>query len=283
LATRGDVLLVARPATATAIAAAGGIRLEGLRAGVHPVCVTTRLVIPPGAQVVVAVKAYDLDRLLAALRPHLDADSRVVLMQNGLGVAARARQILHRDVERAITELAATRLAPGRVRWVTAGPTLFPPGTGLEKMWTAAGLPARAVADLRPHLWRKVAVNAVINPLTALLEVENGALLSLRHAPRAILAEIVQVAAAYGQPMHLSSTLASVRRSMQRTARNTSSMLQDVRAGRATEIDWLNGALARLGEARGVPAPCNAALAELVRERAARGAAARPGGARPRG
>ena len=269
LSTRGEVHVVARPRSGAAIAAAGGIRVEGRAPGIYPVRVHTRFVLPPGALVVVAVKAYDLEPLLRRLAPRLHPSHRVVLLQNGLGVATRARALLGRPAIRAVTSLAATRLGPGRVRSVATGPTCFALGSGLEAVWTAAGMPATAVADLRPHVWRKATVNAVINPLGALLGVENGRLLALRHTPRHIVAEVLRVALAWGQPMQFAPSLAHVRASMRRTARNTCSMLQDLQAGRPTEIEWLNGAIVRLGEARGVPAPCNGALAELVRARSA--------------
>jgi 2-dehydropantoate 2-reductase len=275
LATRCEVHLCARPGTAAAIAAAGGIRIAGRLAGTYPVRVQSRLVVPPGSMVFVAVKAYDLEALLRAHRRRLQRAASIVLLQNGLGIATRAREWLGRPVTRGVTSLAATRVGPGRVRCIATGPTVFPRGLQLERLWTAAGLPAFGCRDLRPHVWRKAAVNAVVNPLSALFGVENGRLLPLEHSPRLLVEEILAVARAYGQSLPPRATLAHVRDSLRRTAHNTSSMLQDVRAGNPTEIEWLNGAVVRLGAARGVPAPCNAAVAELVRMRTAGGTPAR--------
>lgn len=268
LGTVTDVQLLVRPAAAAAIAARGGLRIEGHAAGLYPIPLRTRFELPAGAVVVIAVKAYDLPSLLAAIAPHLTAVAQVVLLQNGLGIAAFARARLGREVVRAVTSLASIRLAPGHVRFITAGPTLFPAGTGLERLWASAGLPARAVTDLRPHVWRKLAVNAVINPLGALLGVENGRLLVLRHLPRLVVDEVVRVAGATGVPLHPHRTYLYVRGSMRGSAANRCSMLQDLRAGRPTEIDWLNGAVVRAGERAAIPVPGNGALTRLVRARA---------------
>jgi 2-dehydropantoate 2-reductase len=120
------------------------------------------------------------------------------------------------------------------------------------------------VTDLPTYVWRKLAINAVINPLSALLDVPNGGLLPLRQTTRDIVEEVVQVARCEGQALEARRTLAKVRASMRQTERNPSSMLQDVRAGRRTEIDWINGAIVHLAARHRLAVPRNRLLVELV-------------------
>ena len=114
-----------------------------------------------------------------------------------------------------------------------------------------------------------IAVNAVINPLTALLRVRNGELLNraeLEPLFAAVAEEVWRVAARHQVALPTPPELvAEVRRVCQLTAANQSSMLRDVAEGRRTEVDAINGAVARLGRERGVLAPVNEALAALVR------------------
>lgn len=264
-ARHGPAALLARPATAQALRERGGIRVEGVAAGESVPEIITAPRVPAGACVLVAVKAYDLDPALVSLRPHLPDDCEVVLLQNGIGIRSTGEQILRRPVTRGVTFLAAERLAPGVVRFNAAGKTYFPPASRAAKVWERAGLPVETVGDVHVYVWRKLAINAVINPLSALLGVENGALESLPETAAALIQELVPVAAARGIALDPGETLEKVLASMRQTARNPSSMLQDLRAGRPTEINWINGAIVHLAERHGIPTPRHRLLAEMVR------------------
>jgi 2-dehydropantoate 2-reductase len=269
---RATVTLVARPASAAALRRAGGIRIEGLCAGFYPVAVATEPTPAPGAVVVVAVKAYDLEAALLALAPRLDPSHTVVVLQNGLGVRAAAERVLGRPVTRGVTFLAAARDAPGVVRYNASGKTYLPSGSVALELWRGADLPVEPVDAIERYEWRKLAINAVINPLSALLGVDNGALLPLANGVRSLVAELAAVAQRDGCELDADETLDKILASMRQTARNPSSMLQDVRAGRRTEIDWINGAVVRLGERYGVATPQHRLLVELVRFKAAQAA-----------
>ena len=146
---------------------------------------------------------------------------------------------------------------------VTAGETLLPPGFApLGALLRTAGFPVRQPRDIERARRMKLLANVCINPVTALFGIRNGESTQRRHAvfTRALARE---AAAVLGIPpgrawRHVADVAA-------RTAGNRSSMLQDVLAGRATEIEQLNGALLRLARRRGVPAPTHAAFRELVR------------------
>lgn len=261
---RRQVHLVARPRSAAALRSQGGIRLEGLGAGLYPVRVRCRPAAPRSALILLAVKAYDLEAALRELAPRIDPSHLVVVLQNGLGVRTLAERVLGRPVHRAVTFLAAARLGPGRVAYNAAGKTYLPSVGELVQLWRTAGLPATPVDDLAPYVWRKLALNAVINPLSAVLGVPNGALLRSPETVRALVVELVPVARNAGQRLDVDETVAKIAASVRQTARNTSSMLQDLRAGRRTEIDWINGALVRRADLAGLQVPRHRQLVELV-------------------
>ncbi|HXH04441.1 MAG TPA: 2-dehydropantoate 2-reductase, partial [Candidatus Competibacteraceae bacterium] len=124
--------------------------------------------------------------------------------------------------------------------------------------------------DIKTRLWHKLAINCAINPLTALLGCRNGELLDLpgeRRVLRIICEEAAQVMAAEGIIGDAEELYARVCIIIEATADNYSSMLQDLRAGRSTEIDYLNGYLLRQGAAHGIPLPCNTLLLDMIRLR----------------
>ncbi len=125
--------------------------------------------------------------------------------------------------------------------------------------------------DLESLLWGKLAINASINPLTSLLGVRNGRLLESAPARRlmAELAdEVARVAAARGVELPFPDPGAAAEDVARRTAANRSSMLQDLLRGAPTEVEAIQGAIVKAGEAAGVPTPANRLVADLIRARA---------------
>lgn len=196
----------------------------------------------------------------------------VVTLQNGLGLRARLEAAAGADrVVAGVTDLGATLLGPGRVRAFPGRVVLEdrPAVARLADAFRASGIPTDSVSDVRPDAWRKLAVNCALNALTALLDVDNGAV--LEDASRRLLAEkaareVAAVAAASGiaLPGDAAEEALAVAR---RTAGNRSSMRQDLARRAPTEIEFLNGAVVREGMRLGVPTPVNAWLANEVRER----------------
>ena len=123
------------------------------------------------------------------------------------------------------------------------------------------------VEDAWASVWRKVAVNAAMNPTTALLGYTNDDLLADRAASRvadALAAEVARVATATGVALSEDEAQRAWRDIAVLTGGNRSSMLQDVQGGRVTEVDAINGAVHREGERRGIAAPLNQAMTVLV-------------------
>lgn len=162
----------------------------------------------------------------------------------------------------------AAKIEGGAVVLVSPGNSWLPPGfEELAELIAAAGLPAEVTSDLLTVRLRKLAINLVINPLTAVLNRTTGALLEA--AAWELVVELVRemapVLAARGLEGGWEGILRLVEQVTRQTADNVSSMLADVRAGRRTEIEEITGVLLRWGEELGLELPRHRALYHLVR------------------
>jgi 2-dehydropantoate 2-reductase len=255
-----------------------GLRLSGAGEVVgHPRATADAGELPPCDFGIVATKAMHTSAAVAATK-HAFAEGCVASVQNGLGnEEAIAEHVEH--VIRGTTFPAGRLLEPGHVQWDVKGDTTFGPfepkpvqRAEIERLadaCTRAGMPAHAVADARGPQWRKVIFNAATNPLGALTRLTHGRVCE-RPDLRALVTRLVDegkaVAAAQGieldeDPEKLIDHAA--RRDV--AYDHKASMLQDVEARRATEIDYLNGGIVRVGEESIVPTPLNAAIWALVR------------------
>ena len=235
------------------------------------------------ALILLLVKAFDTDDAAASLACQVSPKTPVLTLQNGLGNAeALAARLKPEQVLAGTTTFAAQREAPGVVRltgrgecvigaWHRSAERHLRPAA---ELLSRAGLPCTVSPNVLPVLWKKLAVNAVINPLTAILRMRNGELLErpeLEPLFWEVVEEVWHVAARYRVALPTPPELvAEVKRVCQVTAANRSSMLRDVEEGRRTEMDAINGAVVRLGRERGVLAPANLTLAALVQALAVR-------------
>jgi 2-dehydropantoate 2-reductase len=226
---------------------------------------------------IVATKAMHTESAIAATA-HAFAGGAVATVQNGVG----NEETLARHVPRVIrgtTFPAGKILAPGVVQWDVKGDTTlgpFEPSPApledierLADACTRGGMPTHAVTDARPAQWRKVIFNAATNPVGALTGLTHGRVCE-RPLLRALVSGLVDegkaVAAAQGivldaDPEDLIDHAARPDVAYDHKA----SMLQDVEARRATEIEYLNGGIARFGHELGIPTPLNDAMTALVK------------------
>ena len=227
--------------------------------------------------VCVCVKSYDT-RVVRGLLPELlGPDSAVVSLQNGLGnVEELALSVPGDRVVCGATAHGATRLGPGHVLHAGAGVTNLAPiqpggqdvAQRVASVLSAAGLDARLVDDAQGLLWSKLLINAAINPVTAVWDVRNGAIPGRAELLKVALGaseEGRKVAAAKGVRLLYPDVVAAVTDACWRTRDNMSSMLQDVRRGRRTEIDYINGAIVGEAATLGIDTPVNEMLVQRVR------------------
>jgi 2-dehydropantoate 2-reductase len=265
-----DVLLVdVDPAVVAAIGS------DGVRIGDRsvPVSVTAD---PAGHEacevVLVLVKTYDTAAAAALARPLVGPATVVATLQNGIGGAdVLAEAFGAGRVLAGVTYQGATVLGPGRIRHHMHGETWL--GDDLEaaaplaEALTAAGQPTHALAPVAPRVWKKLCNNCMGNATAALTGMHAGqmvgddAILALQ---RAIAGEAVAVARALGHALDLEDCIETNTAILRSSGDGRPSMLQDVEAGRRTEIDTLNGAIVRHADALGIEVPVNRALAALV-------------------
>lgn len=219
----------------------------------------------------VLVKSWQTARAADMLSDCLAEDGVALTLQNGLGnleiletALGEARAAL------GVTTSGATLLGPGEVRAGGAGPTHVAPHPRLEllvELLRSAGFEVHMANDLPSLVWGKLAINAGINPVTALLEVPNGELLR-RPRAREVMVEAAQetaaVAAAAGVSLPYPDAATAVEQVAERTAENSSSMLQDIQRGAPTEIDAISGAIVAEGKRLGLPTTVNWTLWSLV-------------------
>jgi 2-dehydropantoate 2-reductase len=226
----------------------------------------------PHAQALVLVKAWQTESAARHLLQILAPNGLALTLQNGLGNYEKLSGYLGAErVCLGTTTAGATMLGPGRVKVAGRGgitlvshPGLEPMVDGLQK----AGFSVAIVNDLQALLWSKLVINAAINPLTALLRIPNGELLT-RPSARALMAETAREAAAVAEAQNIqlpySDLVEKVEDVVRNTAANRSSMLQDILRGAATEVDAINGAVVQAGEAMGLPVNVNRTLWRLVK------------------
>lgn len=225
---------------------------------------------PPRADwVIVLVKAGDTTA--AATIAERMQPLGVLSLQNGLtGDLLRAHCRAPR-VDQGITTEGAYRertAAGERVQPSGAGETLLPPGfEPVAQMLAEAGLHARVEPGIARARLAKLLVNVAINPLAALYRVPNGALLEppYREALDTLVREAWPVLHAEGLALDLDAALARVHAVATATAANRASMLQDVLAGRHTEIDAITGALLQMGARQGRALPTHAAIHRQIK------------------
>jgi 2-dehydropantoate 2-reductase len=220
----------------------------------------------------VLVKSWQTDHSASQLAKCLAEDGLAVTLQNGLGNDTfLAKSLGLQRVSRGVTTLGATLLAPGLVRPAGDGEITLEAHSrlsGLVEILRLARFDFRITENMEPVVWGKLIINAAINPITAVLRVKNGELLTnpAAHTLMNELAiETAQVAKAIPVKLPFLDPVRAVEVVVQRTAENISSMLQDVLRGATTEVDAINGAVIRMGEQKGVDASVNRALCSLVK------------------
>jgi 2-dehydropantoate 2-reductase len=232
--------------------------------------------------VLICVKTPDTEEIARAAAGQLSHEALVVSFQNGVDNVERIHRATGIEAAAAAVYVAADLVAPGRVRHSGRGDLIvgtFPqlplaPREGRPALADVAmqfercGVPCRVVEDIRSELWVKMAMNCAYNALSALGQVQYGDLVA-DPAAHAIMRHVIREAFAVARTSGVPLAEGDVERAVFDLARAmpaaTSSTAQDLARGRRTEIDALNGFLAREGERLGIPVPYNRMLHSLVK------------------
>ena len=226
--------------------------------------------IRPGTLILLTTKVNNNVAAVEPIAGKLPRDVTIVCVQNGLYSEDLVKELVgdRALVLRAITQVGGILVKPGVVDNTVAGYTLLeshPQSPAIAALLSEAGLDGRIIPDIKKEMWRKAIFNCVINPTTALLGSEVGAIVDpqLNDLKTQIIDECVAVAKADG--VTFEEDFIALIDKVFAGARTIASMQQDLMKGRKTEIDHMNGAVAELGKKYGIATPVNAAMTTLIR------------------
>ena len=227
---------------------------------------------------IVLVKSQATEAAFASIRPVLEGRPVLVTFQNGMGNEELLARVSDLDVAHGVSFEAARYDGPGRVHHLVHGEdSWLGPARGkveaiawLGELMTRSGLPTKVVADARGAIWGKFIFNSVMNPIGAIVQGVNAARYEVPEM-RALIddmaAECVRVAEALGirlafDPMYL---VKKIRSGESPLTRHAGSMVQDIEAGRETELEALTGYVVRKAKELGVTVPVTESVYRMAK------------------
>jgi 2-dehydropantoate 2-reductase len=272
-----DVSFLLRPKTLAAVTQQGlTIRSAGGTFTVRPRAASDPRELPKPDLIILAVKAYDLDAVLAQIEPVMTETTTLLTLQNGVDTEDRIIARFKRDcVVGGVAFIYSKIAAPGVIEHYKKGAVAIgelmghksPRVSAIADLFKQAGIPCQLTEDVRRSKWEKMCWNCVFNPLTVIIDdkvakaLDHPEMLRVVHQ---IVEEVAAVAAAVKVPLPADMAGKVVRWTQEIRDIHTS-MYDDWKAGRPTEIDYLNGYVAKLGRQAGVPVPLNEALTALIK------------------
>lgn len=227
--------------------------------------------------VLVFTKTLHTASALAGVVHLVGPETHVLSLQNGLGnVEVIGQHVPAARILVGVTTWPADLVGPGHVRSHGQGVVRLMSADGRKRPFVAtvaqaldeAGLACTADAAVWTAIWEKVAFNAALNSICAATQctvdqlgvIDDGRVLAF-----AVVEEVLAVAQAQGIAVQPDACKARVADAIARHVGHKPSMLQDVLAGRPTEIESINGAVVAAAAVRGIPVPCTRTLLQIVR------------------
>lgn len=241
-----------------------------------PICEPSQLKSPIDL-VIALTKTFQLRTALESIQNSLHTDTAMLSLQNGLGnEEIIAASVGAENTWIGMTMLPVDRIAPGIVECKGMGTSWFghasmnrpDKAAELETLFVGAGLDVRFDSHVKNRIWQKVAFNAGMNAVCALSHSTPGILNSVAEAKQLVkdtAREVVNVAAAMNITVDIEAVCQTVDYACQNHGQHLPSMLQDLLAGKPTEIDALNGSVVRMARELGVSVPINTLLTTLVK------------------
>lgn len=271
------VTLIGRQAFVEAVRKSG-LQLDTVQfqETVHPDA-STEIAAAAGAEVVLfCVKTTDTASAAKSLAEYISPGTTVVSLQNGVNNAEEIRAAAGIEALPAVVYVAAAMSPPGRVKHLGRGDLVVGPRDArterVANLFGQAKVPCRISDNIEGELWTKLLWNCALNAISALGHVTYGEIFASADARRIIetlVDEVLAVARAKGiHPPGLEdprAALAGALKIAEQMSGTRSSTAQDMERGKRTEIESLNGYVARLGEQLGVATPVNHALFTLVK------------------
>ena len=229
--------------------------------------------------VIVLVKSFHTEEAIASAQALMGPETAVLSLQNGVG----HEDILARHVgrERVLvgrTYVGGSPLGPGHVIAGYQGKdthlgeldgTLSPRVQRIAQAFSEAGLQTQVSPDILGTIWDKLLINVATGAITAITGLTYGQLYQrpeLQALGVAAVTEAMAVARAQGIALSITDPLVAWTKAGAGLGHDfKTSMLQSIEKGSVTEIDYVNGAVVRIGESLGVPTPVNRTLLALVK------------------
>ena len=222
------------------------------------------------------VKANNTSSTAAQMARFVRPDATIVCLQNGVDNADHVRNAANVVPIPAVVYVAVSVPEPGRVKHLARGDLIIgPPSertTHLADVFARAGIPCRVSDNIEGELWLKLLRNCALNAISALGHARYGQIAQSDDAKK-LMEDIVDEVLAVARAARVvlpgvddrESGMAAAMEIATQMADAFSSTAQDLSRGRPTEIDALNGYVARRGAELGVPVPVNHALFTLVK------------------
>ncbi|MBU6433775.1 MAG: 2-dehydropantoate 2-reductase [Nitrospirae bacterium] len=272
-----NVSFLLRPKTLAAVKQDGlTIRSANGTFTVHPPAASDPRELPKPDLIILSVKAYDLDEVMAQLDPVLTDQTVILTLQNGVDTEDRLIARLKRDcVVGGVAFIYSKIAAPGVIDHYKKGAVAIgelmghksPRLLAIAEIFKQAGIPCQLTDDVRKSKWEKMCWNCVFNPLTVMIDdkvakaLDHPEMLRVIHQ---IVGEVMAVAAAVKVPLAPDMAEKVVRWTQEIRDIHTS-MYDDWKAGRPTEIDFLNGYVAKVAREFGIPTPVNDLLTAVIK------------------
>jgi len=243
---------------------------------VHPAA-SAELSATAGADYVFfCVKTTDTASVSKELAKYISPSSVVLSLQNGVNNAEEIRKASGIEAISTVVYVAASAPTPGTVQHLGRGDLVIGPHSPnvdkIAEFFSRAKLPCRISDNIEGELWTKLVWNCALNAVSGLGRVTYGEIIASEDAKRVVeevVYEVLAVAKKKGiHPPGLEDPRAAIAGAFligQQMSGTRSSTAQDMARGKRTEIDSLNGYVARLGAELGVPVPVNHTLYTLVK------------------
>lgn len=226
---------------------------------------------------VLPLKAYQISLTLKQLMPNIRPQHVIVLLHNGMGTIEEVRSLLPYNPIIAATStygaykpdqntLIETGLGQTQAGWVSQSKSAN--AAQVESILTSLLRPCTWHDDVQLALWRKLAVNAIINPLTAINQINNGQLSELKYQQsiKQLCQETAQIMQTCGYSSSPAELFENVSQIIQKTAANFSSMNRDIAHKRPTEIDFINGYIIAQGHKFDLEVPYNTQMFDAIKQ-----------------
>ncbi|MBU90136.1 hypothetical protein CMO94_01235 [Candidatus Woesearchaeota archaeon] len=220
--------------------------------------------------ILLTTKVYDNKKAIEPIIKLMKKNTVILCLQNGLNSEDIVKEIVKDKclVLRGITAVGATFLESGIIQFNNLGYNAIeksPVSKDLAENFSKCGLKANVSENLKEDIWKKLIVNCVLNPVSAILRVDNNRISdeNLNPLKKLIVDECLKVAEKDGVKFDF-DFVKKINEGI-KGSKNLSSMYQDIIKGKHTEIDYLNGAVVELGKKYGIKCPVNKGLVMIVK------------------